>query len=246
MVALSACAIATKAGAETAIIAVATNFAEAGEAIVQDFEVGGPHRVKLSFGSTGKLYAQIQSGAPFHAFLAADHERPAKLVAEGRAVDGTQFTYAIGLLTLWSADRKRVTGDAKALLMSPAVRSIAIANPALAPYGLAAQQAMEKLGIWGDVRTRVVMGENIGQAFALVATGNATVGFVATPLLRSMRGRSIGGSHWDVPPELHEPIRQDAVLLQPGINNEAAKGFLRHLAGPKARAIMIKLGYKAP
>jgi molybdate transport system substrate-binding protein len=228
------------------VIAVATNFADAAADISQDLEAAGEHRIKLSFGSTGKLYAQIKSGAPFHAFLAADAERPGMLIASGNAVAGSQFTYATGLLALWSAEPDRITGDPKALLTKPQIRSIAIANPALAPYGLAAQQAMEKLGIWDSVQSKIVMGENIGQTFALVATGNATVGFVAVPLLKTKRGRKIGGSHWYVPSELHEPIRQDAVLLTLGVNNAAAKSFLKHLTGPKARAITIKLGYKAP
>ncbi len=230
--------------AETALVAVASNFAEAADDIKSAFEVESGHRITITLGATGKIYAQIRAGAPYDAFLAADQERPRRLQREGLARVGSRFTYAIGQLTLWSADAQRVAGDPKAVLSGPAVRAFPIANPALAPYGLATRQALQKMGLWQALAPRVVTGENISQALALTATGNAELGFVATPLLKGRRGKALGGSGWDVPADLHAPIRQDAVLLERAGTNAAAAGFLDFLRGPKARAIMVRLGYK--
>ena len=230
--------------AETALVAVASNFSEAADDIKAAFEESSGHRITLTLGATGKIYAQIRAGAPFDAFLAADQERPLLLDRQGLARSGSRFTYAIGQLTLWSADVQRLTGDPTAALSNSAVRAIAIANPDLAPYGLAAREVLQKLGLWQVLAPRIVRGENISQALALAATGNAELGFVATPLLKGRRGRALGGSGWAVPGNLHAPIRQDAVLLARAGTNPAAAGFLDFLRGPKARAIMVRLGYK--
>lgn len=230
--------------AESALVAVASNFAEAADDIKAAFEEASGHRVTLTLGATGKIYAQIRAGAPFDAFLAADQERPRLLDSQGLARSGSRFTYAIGQLTLWSADAQRLADDPRAALSNPAVRAIAIANPDLAPYGLAAREVLQKLGLWQTLAPRIVRGENISQALALIATGNAELGFVATPLLKGRRGKSLGGSGWAVPADLHAPIRQDAVLLARAGMNPAAAGFLDFLRGPKARAIMVRLGYK--
>lgn len=229
---------------ESALVAVASNFAEAATEIAQRFATETGHRVEISFGGTGKFYAQIRAGAPYDLFLAADRERPEKLVAEGVAVAGSRFTYAIGRLTLWSADPGRIGADPQAILADPAIRAIAIANPALAPYGRAAAEALQNLGLRRQLRPRLVMAENVGQAFALVATGNAEAGFVARSLLEGRRGRALGGSRWDVPASLHTPIRQDAVLLVRAAANPVARAFHEFLRGAKARAIMARLGYK--
>ncbi len=232
------------ARAETVLVAVASNFAEAVTEIASDFGAETGHRITISLGATGKIYAQIRAGAPFDAFLAADQARPEMLEAEGLARAGSRFTYAIGRLTLWSADPQRIAGDPRSVLTNPIVRAIAIANPALAPYGLAAQQTLQKMGLWPQLKARLVTAENIGQAFALAATGNAQLGFVATPLLKGKRGMALGGSRWDVPGDMHAPIRQDAVLLKRAGANIAAPAFLDFLRGPKARAILARLGYK--
>jgi molybdate transport system substrate-binding protein len=247
VVALALAAFATVGSvqAETALVAAASNFAEASARIADDFEAETGHQIKVSVGSTGKLYAQIRAGAPFDVLLAADQMSPEKLAADGLAVAESRFTYAIGRLTLWSADPKRVAGDPKTLLANPAIRAIAIANPALAPYGLAARQALQKLGVWQQLNARIVTAENVGQAFALTATGNAELGFVARPLLESRRGKALGGSRWEVPVQLHAPIRQDAVLLKRAETNKAARDFLAFLRGAKARAIMAQLGYNS-
>jgi molybdate transport system substrate-binding protein len=247
VVALALAAFVTmgSAHAETALVAAASNFSEAATRITDDFEIESGHQIKVSLGSTGKLYAQIRAGAPFDVLLAADQRSPEKLAVEGLAIAASRFTYAVGRLTLWSANPKRVAGDAKTLLANPAIRAIAIANPALAPYGLAARQALQKLGVWQQLGSRIVTAENVGQAFALTATGNAELGFVATPLLEGKRGKALGGSRWEVPVQLHAPIRQDAVLLKRAEANKAARDFLVFLRGAKARAIMARLGYNS-
>ena len=230
--------------AETALVAVASNFTEAVTEIAADFEAETGHSITISLGATGKVYAQIRAGAPYDAFLAADQARPEKLELEGFARAGSRFTYAVGRLTLWSADPQRITGDPNSVLTNQAIRAIAIANPALAPYGLAARQTLQKMGLWQRLKARLVTAENIGQTFALTATGNAELGFVATPLLEGKRGKALGGSRWDVPADLHAPIRQDAALLKRAGANKAAPAFLDFLRGPKARAILVRLGYK--
>lgn len=242
MVALAVWADTTRA--ETVLVAVASNFAEAVTEIAGEFEAETGHRITISLGATGKIYAQIRAGAPYDVFLAADQVRPEMLEAEGLARAGSRFTYAIGRLTLWSADPQRVAGDPRSVLTNPAVRAIAIANPALAPYGLAAQQTLQKMGLWTQLKARLVTAENIGQTSALAATGNAQLGFVATPLLEGKRGKALGGSRWDVPVGMHAPIRQDAVLLKRAGANKAADAFLGFLRGRKARAILVRLGYK--
>jgi molybdate transport system substrate-binding protein len=233
----------TNARAETALVGVASNFAGAVTEIVAGFEGKSGRRIKVALGATGKLYAQIRAGAPFDVLLAADQVRPRMLETAGLALSGTRFTYAIGSLTLWSVAPRRVMGDPKLLLRSAAVRTIAIANPSLAPYGMAAQQVLQKLGLWPALQSRIVTGENISQTFALAATGNASVAFVARPLLDSKRGKALGGSRWDVPADMHDPIKQDAVLLNHGRSNQTAKAFLAYLQSSAARSVIEKLGY---
>ncbi|SHL47858.1 molybdate transport system substrate-binding protein [Roseovarius marisflavi] len=228
------------AQAETATIAVATNFAEAAEDLIARFEALNDHRITLVTGSTGKLFAQIIEGAPFDAFLAADQARPARLEAEGRAVVETRFTYAEGRLVLWSATPGVITSDGATVLRAGDFAHLAIANPDLAPYGLAAKQALQGLGLWEALRPKLVMGQNIGQAFSMVATGNAELGLVAKSYAISTRNRQSGGL-WDVPEALYDPIRQDAVLLTE--TNVAARDFLAYLKAPEARAVIAGYGY---
>lgn len=228
-------------GAE-AVIAVAANFSEVAERLAKDFERESGHRLTFVAGSTGKLYAQIVNGAPFDAFLAADQESPARLEKDGLAAAGSRFTYATGRLTLWSSEPGRIGRDGAATLRQGTFRRLAIANPALAPYGAAAQQTLEGLGLWKRFKDRIVMGETIGQAHALVASGNAELGFVALSSVLSPRNE-IRGSRWDVPSDLHAPIRQDAVLLARSARNPAARSFLGFLRSAKARAVMAAYGY---
>ncbi|HEX6903393.1 MAG TPA: molybdate ABC transporter substrate-binding protein [Thermoanaerobaculia bacterium] len=231
------------AAAEEAIVAVAANFSEVAERLAKDFERESGHTLTFVAGSTGKLYAQIANGAPFDVFLSADQETAARLEKEGRAVAGSRFTYATGRLTLWSPEPGRVGSDGAATLRQGNFRRLAIANPELAPYGAAARQALEKLGLWERFKDRIVKGETIGQAHAMVASGNAELGFVALSSVLSPRNET-KGSRWDVPSHLYEPLRQDAVLLARAASNKAARGFLEFLRGARAKALIESYGYR--
>jgi molybdate transport system substrate-binding protein len=193
---------ATGAAAETALVAVAANFAEAAQTLAPMFMAATGHDVRLTTGSTGKLYAQIGEGAPFEVLLSADASTPAKLEAEGKAVAGSRFTYAVGQVALYSANPQTVGADGKAALENPALRFIAIANPDLAPYGVAAREAMQAMALWDALLPKVVMGQNIGQTFSLVATGAAEMGFVALSAVKAPRqgdnGQLLAGAAGDV------------------------------------------------
>jgi molybdate transport system substrate-binding protein len=228
--------------ADTALVAVATNFAEAAESLVSDFEHLSEHDITISTGSTGKLYAQIVNGAPYDALLAADQQYPRRLESLDHAVAGSRFVYAIGKLCLWSRDPRRIGADGADTLRQRHFRALALANPALAPYGTAAMQTLQSLGLVDALQEKIVTGENVGQAFALVATGNAELGFVALASVLSKRNRQTG-SRWLVPAELYEPIRQDAVLLRHGEINAAAVAFLAYLQSDEARLTIEAFGY---
>ncbi|MGH8194802.1 MAG: molybdate ABC transporter substrate-binding protein [Woeseiaceae bacterium] len=230
------------ASAAEALVAVASNFTEALEQLEAGFEEASGHRLTVTAASTGMLYAQIRSGAPFDVFLAADQERPRLLQEEGDAVPGSRFTYAIGRLTLWSTHPGFIGADGAETLRAARFRTLAIANPDLAPYGMAARETLEALGLQETLNDRIVMGENIGQTHAMVATGNAELGFVALSSVVSPRNES-EGSRWDVPQELYTPIRQDAVLLTRAADNPAARDFLAYLEGADARAVIRDFGY---
>lgn len=232
------------ARAGEALIAVAANYARAAEAIGKAFTAETGHTANFTTGSTGKLYAQISEGAPFEALLSADAKTPEKIEADGNGIAGSRFTYAIGRLALWSVDAGRIGADPETALTDPATLKIAIANPDLAPYGVAARQALLFMGLWDAVQPKIVMGENIGQAFAMTQSGAAQLGFVALSAIKKPE-KPAGGSFFEVPQEWYEPIRQDAILLKKGESNEAARAFLEFLRGPKAREIAASFGYGA-
>ena len=222
--------------ADTARIAVAGNFTAAAKDIARAFSHTTGRDVVLSFGSTGKLFAQITQGAPFDAFLSADRARPARLVAEGLGVKGSVFTYATGRLVLFSMDETLVDPQG-AILHSYRGERFAIANPRTAPYGAAAMEVMTKRGVLKDLQPKLVRGNNIAQTYQFIATGNAPLGFVAL----SQVARHGAGSRWLVPDA--PPLHQDAVLLNIGAGNAAAAAFLAFLRGPPARGIMRRHGY---
>jgi molybdate transport system substrate-binding protein len=224
---------------EEVLVGVATNFASAIERLEPEFETLFGHDLVVTSASTGKLYAQIVHGAPFQVLLAADQARPARLVSAGLAVGSTIRTYAIGRLVLWSPDPRRLSQGGRRALEEARFRKLAIANPDLAPYGAAARKTLIALGLESRLEDRIVMGENIGQTFSLVATGNAELGFVAA----SQAARA-GGSGWSVPQELHDPIRQDAVLLNAGAESVAARSFLDFLETSAARSLIRDSGYE--
>ena len=229
------------AQADTVSVAVAANFTAPMQKIATAFEADTGHKAELSFGSTGKFYAQITHGAPFQILLSADDTTPARLEKEGKAVADTRFTYAMGTLVLWSTQPDSVDTQG-AVLKTGNFKYIALANPKLAPYGLAALQVMDKLGVTARLQPRFVQGENIAQTFQFVATGNAQLGFVALSQVM-VDGKISKGSAWQVPRELHAPIRQDAVLLAPGKDIAAATALLQYLRGDKARTIIQSYGY---
>lgn len=224
----------------TATIAVATNFKTTLEKLELDFEARSGYALDIVSGSTGKLYAQIVQGAPYDLFLAADQARPKRLVEDGRADRQSRFTYAIGGLALWSSTRGDINPDT---LDDPTVARVALANPDLAPYGLAALQLLERLERSERWRPKFVFGESVGQAFAFVSTGNAEIGFVSAAQVLSLPEDS-GGSYWLVPRQLHDPIAQDAVLLDHGKDNPVARAFLIYLKSPEARELIRLSGYR--
>lgn len=232
----------SRASAEQALVAVATNFAEVAQRLESEFEAGSGHEITLATGSTGKLYAQIINGAPYDLLLAADQERPRLLEKSGDAVAGTRVVYAIGRLTLWSADADRDLTLGRETLEKGKFRSLAIANPKLAPYGAAAKETLQSLNLWDSLESKIVMGENIGQAHAMVATGNAELGMVALSYVLSLRNKQ-PGTRWDIPAHLHAPIRQDAILLTHGAGNVAATAFLKFLQTEGVQATVKSLGY---
>lgn len=234
---------ASGASAGEVTVAVAANAAEAIEALAADFEQRTGHRVTVTVGSTGKLYAQILHGAPFDVFLAADQERPRLLVEQQLAIAGSRITYAVGRLALWSRQSGAVKAGV-AVLREGAFRRLAIANPDLAPYGAAARKTLRELGLWESLRSKIVLGENVGQSFAMTASGNAELGLVALSSVLSA-GNSYSQERWEVPVRLHEPIQQDAVLLARGRDNEAGRDFYRFLASPEAKKIIASFGFVA-
>ena len=223
-------------------VAVAANFTGPAKVIAAEFEKTTGHKVILSFGATGKFYAQIQNGAPFDVLLAADVSTPEKLEKEGLTVPGSRFTYATGQLALWSTDPKLVDGKGDVLKTSQ-FRKLAIAAPKLAPYGAAAVETMTRMGVYDALQPKLVIGESIGQTFNFVSTGNAELGFVALAQVRD-GGKDKPGSMWIVPAELHNPIAQGAVLLKRAESNPAASAWLATLKKAETKTLIRTYGYQ--
>ena len=221
--------------------AVAANFAAPMQRIAMAFEQETGHKAILSFGSTGNLYAQIRNGAPFQILLSADSQTPAKLESEGLGLTGSRFTYAVGTLVLWSKQPGFVDEKGDVLRVAKFER-IAIANPKLAPYGVAALQTLTQLGVLSSVQPKLVQGENIAQAFQFVATENAQLGLVALSQVM-VDGKIAQGSAWIVPSKLHAPIAQDAILLVKGRDSPAAVALMRYLQSDRVKVIIRSYGY---
>jgi molybdate transport system substrate-binding protein len=224
-------------------VAVAANFTAPMQKIAVEFEKDTGHKVVASFGSTGKFYAQIKNGAPFEVLLSADDETPAKLIAENAAIAGSQFTYAIGKLVLWSA-KPGVVDDKGDVLKKGDFDHLSIANPKLAPYGTAGVEVMKRLGAYDNVQPKIVMAENISQAYQFISSGNALLGFVA--LSQVLKDGKIEGSSWIIPAKLYTPIRQDAVVLEKGKGKPAALALAKYLKSDKSVAIIKSFGYELP
>lgn len=217
--------------------AVASNFAPWAEELGRSFARERGHRIVWSRGSTGKLYAQIVQGAPFDLFLAADSRRPRLLEERGLAISGTRFTYVRGRLVLWSPDHPAEPE----LLGNPELR-VALANPAVAPYGAAAREVLNRLGVWRPRSARFVRGEDVGQAFAFVRTGSVDLGLVALPSAR--RAEIPSRELWAVPTDWYRPLDQQAVLLAGGSEPELATDFLAFLRSDPARKVLERAGYR--
>ncbi|CAN7198452.1 molybdate ABC transporter substrate-binding protein [Phenylobacterium sp. LjRoot225] len=237
------CALAFASAAAPALaadtqVAVAANFTEPAKEIATAFTAATGHKALLSFGSSGQFYAQLAHGAPYEVFLSADAERPKKAEQEGLGVPGTRFTYAVGKLVLYS--KTPGLADRGAALKSGAFVKLAVADPTSAPYGAAAIQTLQKLGVYEAVKPKIVTGSSITQTYQFVATGAADLGFVA---LSQVIGEP-GGSPWLVPQAHYAPIDQQAILLLTGQKNPAATAFVAFLKTPQARAIIKRYGYE--
>ena len=238
----AALALSAAAQAEVVQIAVAANFTAPARALAEIFARTTGHEAKLSFGATGAFYTQIKNGAPFDILLAADDERPIRLEKEGDTVPGSRFTYAIGQLVLWSAKPGFVDGEG-AVLKGGKFNKIAIANPKLAPYGAAAVETMDKLGLAAALTPKLVTGESIGQTYNFIATGNAELGFVALAQVLD-GGKLKSGSMWVVPAKYHAPIIQDAVILKRAAANPAAKAWMALMRSPNTQDFIRSYGYE--
>ena len=225
--------------------AVATNFYNPFKEIVIQFEKITGHKVLIISGSTGKLYAQIMNGAPFDLFLAADSLRPQLLEQKGKIISGTRFGYALGKITLWSPDPNEISESVKSTLLRKNFTHIAMANPLTAPYGKAALQTLQKLGLWDQLRPLVVQGENIGQTFQFIFSKNAELGFVAISQVLDPKN-SKKGKQANVPDEYYDPLKQDVVILKKGKINHGARNLWQFLSSDLAKRIIKTYGYGLP
>jgi molybdate transport system substrate-binding protein len=232
------------ARAETVRVAIASNFTAPMKKIVFQFENDTHHRVQLVSGSSGKFFAQISQAAPFDVFLSADQNKPYRLEQAGFTEPGTRFTYALGGLVLWTEKNTPIELDEKSL-HSGTFSKLAMANPKLAPYGLAAKQVLDRLDLWKSLNKKIVMGQNINQTFQFVDSANAELGFIALSQV-FQNGVITRGSGWIIPAQFYDPIKQDAVLLSRARQNPAAWALLDYLKSKKAGSIMNYFGYKLP
>lgn len=222
-------------------IAVASNFGATVSALTSHYQANTTDKILLSFGSSGKHYAQIKNGAPFDIFFSADKYRVELLEKEGFAVANSRFTYAIGKLILWSPKTNFVDKDG-AVLHQGSFRHLAMANPLLAPYGKAAQEVLQARGIWASLNNRIVRGENINQTLQFITSGNAELGFVAYAQIKQP-ARVITGSYWEIPQNLYSTIEQQAVILK---DSEPARAFIQFMQSPQALKIIHDYGYDTP
>jgi len=245
-VCLALCAAAAARGAEPLSVAAAANLSYALEALNAEFKGANPGiDVTVAVGATGSLVAQIRNGAPYDVLLSADPEFPEALVESGHADPKSLTAFAVGRLVLWTVKPGLGVSDIGAAVRSPQVRALAIANTASAPYGRAARQALERLGLWADARPKLVTAENIAQATQFVETGNADAGFVALSAVVSPRLK--GRGRWlEVPASLYEPLTQVAVITAHGSANPGAARYVAFLLGDAARRILGEFGYGIP
>lgn len=238
------CVGSTTAWGDTILVAVASNFKKTLRTLANRFQQESGHDVVISAGSSGKLFAQIQHGAPFHLFLSADLARPMALQAGGWAVPETLFTYARGRLILWSPEPHRFDGPEP--LQRGALRRVALGNPRSVPYGQAAQATLSALGVWDAYTDKMAFGENVGQVLAFVMSGNADAGFVALSQVVDTQGRAMPGSLWEVPQHLYAPLEQGGVLLKQPTGEQAARALMRFLQDSATVTRLTQQGYLPP
>jgi molybdate transport system substrate-binding protein len=226
--------------AATLSVATASNFSDTLKRIAPAFEKATGHHLRISAASSGKLYAQIRHGAPYDLFLSADAARPIALEQEGLSLPGSRFTYAVGQLALWAPDPAN-HGLAQKRLENHQFRRLAIGNPKTAPYGIAAMETLKQLGLWDALVNDAARGENIGQTFQFVATGNADIGFVA--LSQLIQAKIDPAQYWVIPAQHHQPILQQGIILKRSANKKAAERFFDFIKGPAAEQILRESGY---
>ncbi len=231
--------------AEPLTIAVASNFSRTAHELAVHFEQASGSPVQTATASTGKLYAQIENGAPFDIVLAADVLRPQLMEQSGIGVVGSRHTYAIGGLVLWSRDKNLSVDGCREALTKLGRQKLAIANPNTAPYGAAAKEFLQAAGLWESVRPNLVYGENISQTLQFVASGNASLGLIARSQAVDSRLPE-STCRWPVPGTMHKPIEQQAILLRRAADKKIALEFLGFLHGPVARQIISSHGYSVP
>lgn len=232
------------AHADTTLVAVAANFSKPMTEIAAEFEKATGNSAKLSFGSSGKFVSHIENGGPFEIFMSADETSPQKLEHSGLSVPGSQFTYAMGKLVLWSAKPGYVDDEGQ-ILAAGGFKHLALADPKLAPYGVAAVKVLKKMGVMEKLQPLFVQGENIAQTYQFVSTANAELGFVALSQVIE-NGKIAQGSGWIIPANYYTPIRQSVVLMKMGAENPAALALMDYLKSATALAIIEKYGYDLP
>jgi molybdate transport system substrate-binding protein len=232
--------------AEDITIAAAADLNFVFRELVTEYEKSTGDRVRLSLGSSGNFYAQIQNGAPFDLYFSADIAYPRKLEEAGLTVPGSLYPYAIGRIVLWAGKDSRLDlSKGLEILREPAIKKIAIANPKHAPYGRAAVAAMEHAQVYDRVKDKLVLGENISQAAQFIESGAADIGIIAMSLALAPLMQA-AGQYWEIPADAHPPIEQGAVILKGAKNQERAKAFLSFVQGAEGQAMMKRYGFIIP
>lgn len=234
----------TRAAGEDVAVAAASNLNFAFKELASEFEKSSGVHVKVSFGSSGNLYSQIQQGAPFDLFFSADIGFPRKLEEAGAAVPGSLYRYAVGRLVLWVPNRSGLAVETLGMetLLDPSIKKVAIANPKHAPYGRAAVAAMEHFKVYDHIKDKLVLGENISQTAQFVESGASDIGIIALPLALAPAMKETG-RYWEIPAEAHPALEQGAVVLKHAKNLSGARALLDFLKSPPGQEILRRYGY---
>ncbi len=244
-------ALASSGRADEFRVAAASDLNFAFQEVATGFEKHTGHKLRVSYGSSGNFFAQIRGGAPFDVFLSAEAEYPRKLEAEGLTQKGSLHIYAVGRIAIWAPRgspelrKEDLAKQGMRALLHPSVRKIAIANPRHAPYGRAAVAALKHFGIYQQVESRLVYGENVAQALQFVESGNAQAGIIALSLASAPQMKE-RGEHWVVPEDAHPRLEQAAVVLRAARSPQAARALLDYLRGPYGQAILKRYGFQLP